>query len=328
MADPLEVDYSLINLFQLLAQKDPTKAGADVPIPSTITYQHGALHAWYVYDRESRQIVKKEKKQCTKDDIVQAFASDPGGASCAATFLYRKCEFMMEDVGKEATSVEWLTPEGVRQFVNKRERRPDGLLQKFVPPKLGHAAMLQCVWTPYVTVVQQRKNVLDLADGRYTLDDRCVTHEDKPHLSIEVHCGKSVRKRCGELCVAMASHLLAHERRVLTRMVAYFKVDRNGQYLLLWATHVVTYRFTVGSGPAAAAPQSTLMGGEQSTPAGPKGLMGPRHSRQDADQGPQSNGGTPVIPYVSDPSATSMGPTARLSGVTPTAAGTAPPPTP
>ena len=31
-----------------------------------------------------------------------------------------------------------------------------------------------------------------------------------------------------QLCVAMASHLLAHERRVLTRMVAYFRVDRNG----------------------------------------------------------------------------------------------------
>ena len=84
---------------------------------------------------------------------------------------------LQEDAGTDATSVEFLSADAIPVFLNKRERRPDSFLQKFVVPKLDHNTSIQCVWTPFMCLVNRRKNVNNLYDTRFSLHDKCVTHE-------------------------------------------------------------------------------------------------------------------------------------------------------
>eukprot|EP00667_Euglena_gracilis_P002596 EG_transcript_2597 len=241
-----ESDHSLIGLFDLLAQRDPSKPGARVKIPSTITYRHGTMHSWFYSDKETGQISRRDKKHCSKEDIVAVFGAAAG--PCAATVVFQKKGFLEEDVGLNATSMEFLAPEALPLFVNKGGKRPDMLLQKFVQPLLNQNGGVEVIWTPYVCLVDHRKNVHDMFNDHYTLHDRCVTLEGKAHQAAEVFTGPAINRRCAAVCEEMARHLQAQERRHLLRLVAYFKFDKYGDIVFLWATNVITQRLSVSHG--------------------------------------------------------------------------------
>eukprot|EP00668_Euglena_longa_P012454 GGOE01014906.1.p1 GENE.GGOE01014906.1~~GGOE01014906.1.p1 ORF type:complete len:899 (+),score=236.73 GGOE01014906.1:93-2789(+) len=272
-----ESDHSLIGLFDLLAQRDPSKPGARVKVPSTITYRHGTMHSWFYTDKETGQISRRDKKHCSKEDIVAVFGVSSG--PCAATVVFQKKGFLEEDVGLNTTSLEFLAPEALPLFVNKGGKRPDMLLQKFVQPLLNQNGGVEVIWTPYVCLVDHRKNVHDMYNDHYTLHDRCVTLEGKAHQALEVFTGPVINKRCAAVCEEMARHLQAQERRHLLRLVAYFKFDKYGDIVFLWATNVTTQRVSVGhtlSPKVEADPLSSRLAHDPDGPITPSSSMPPK----------------------------------------------------
>eukprot|EP00668_Euglena_longa_P002123 GGOE01002462.1.p1 GENE.GGOE01002462.1~~GGOE01002462.1.p1 ORF type:complete len:646 (+),score=123.73 GGOE01002462.1:58-1995(+) len=242
MPDPFELraDHSLLTLFPLLCRKDCHRSGAAQPIPHTVAYQYGFFKAWYYYDMESGEIAEREKKYSTPDDIFEVFSKGPD--QCVAVFLYRKAGFLAEVTEQEATSVEFLSREGLAAFLGKVGPRPDGLLQKFVSPNGANNAVIQALWSPHVTVLTLRKNIHSLGDRRLPLHDRLVTHEGSQHLSREVRCTNELVRRFAEVCQRLAEHCATHNRVMLHRMVLFFKIDAQDRAVLLWPSSIIASR--------------------------------------------------------------------------------------
>ncbi|KAJ9509873.1 hypothetical protein QJQ45_011535 [Haematococcus lacustris] len=85
---------------------------------------------------------------------------------------------------KEQASFEFLTSDRVEQLTAPSqysatvEQIYDGLLQKFVPPREAHDAMVRAVWSPSACVCERRTSRHPLLDTRIPLCDRAASFHD------------------------------------------------------------------------------------------------------------------------------------------------------
>eukprot|EP01027_Heterolobosea_sp_BB2_P005147 GEZU01007901.1.p1 GENE.GEZU01007901.1~~GEZU01007901.1.p1 ORF type:complete len:139 (+),score=31.97 GEZU01007901.1:40-456(+) len=89
------------------------------------------------------------------------------------------------ETGEEITSVEFFDKNDLNTFLFKREKREQGILQKFVTPKGSFNSVIQAIWSPHVTLVERRNNIHKLNDKKWTMYERAVTYEGPAHYSNE-----------------------------------------------------------------------------------------------------------------------------------------------
>ena len=85
--------------------------------------------------QDTKQVVRKEKKQCNKDEIQQTFGK-PSGCPCAATFMFRKREFMEVKTSSTSSRCELC---GTAEEDRGRPSLRDGI-NDFQPRDLSEAA--------------------------------------------------------------------------------------------------------------------------------------------------------------------------------------------
>ena len=59
-----------------------------------------------------------------------------------------------EEVNKSTAFFEYFDTDAFRDFLYKREKPDDGVLQKFVHPKGEHNSTIQIVWSPKVNLFE------------------------------------------------------------------------------------------------------------------------------------------------------------------------------
>jgi hypothetical protein len=78
----LQTERSLHYIFSVLARcVKSSDQSARVNIPETLFYQHGSLRIWYSSDAETGDVVKRDKRDCTKDRIIDVLGAAPDPAA-------------------------------------------------------------------------------------------------------------------------------------------------------------------------------------------------------------------------------------------------------
>ena len=81
-----------------------------------------------------------------------------------------------EETGR--VEIEYFDKSSFHEFLYKREKTENGVLQRFIEPKGTRNSMIRAIWSPKVCLLERRINVNNLQDNRrLTMYDRACTYE-------------------------------------------------------------------------------------------------------------------------------------------------------
>eukprot|EP01006_Ploeotia_vitrea_P015806 TRINITY_DN46148_c0_g1_i1.p1 TRINITY_DN46148_c0_g1~~TRINITY_DN46148_c0_g1_i1.p1 ORF type:complete len:610 (-),score=67.34 TRINITY_DN46148_c0_g1_i1:1194-2990(-) len=229
---PLEGDGLLVNFYNHMWKKNKDfQSCPGVQCPDTIVYDHNFPRGWYTYDQKNKELKKKQGKELDTASICTAFSrvSDPN-VDIVASYLYS----YESEVGEPVTSVEFFTKDDLGDFLNNRKTKKEGILQKFLIPKGLNSSLIQAVWSPRVCIVQRKTNRHAINDKSYSPYERAVTYEGPSHYTDDGICAPKTTAQIKSICTNICVHFQNTEHKNITRMVLYFKVDKNDQVWLLW----------------------------------------------------------------------------------------------
>ncbi|RNF26168.1 uncharacterized protein Tco025E_01568 [Trypanosoma conorhini] len=241
---PLEGDGLRPLLYMHLWKKNKGSESRlkSVRLPDTVVYEHNFPRAWYTYDGEAREINKHPGKMLDAQSIYEHFSHSTPDCDVVAQFL-TTCAQDNPALAPESgllSYVEYFTAESLREFLFGHDRKPDGILQKFVLPKgdltLRKNSQLQVMWSPLMTVVYKRTNKQRLGDLHLPAHVRAATFDGDCHLSELSLIADESKARLESLCREVVDHVFFTDRKLITRIVLNFKIDDANRPCLLWCS--------------------------------------------------------------------------------------------
>ncbi|KAA0173643.1 hypothetical protein FNF27_04793 [Cafeteria roenbergensis] len=326
---PLEGDGVIENLYEYLWEKDNLDRGPmGVRVPDTVVFKLRSPVAWYFTSAKDGTIKRKRKANLTMENIEEGFLSGLGSCGVAAYFIDTKSK------SADGPLIEYFDEEGLREFLRFRRKPLSGILQRFVEPKGGKNSMLRAVWAPKLCLCERRENTKRLWDTRYSIFERTVTFEGKPHNSVLTPVrGSALPRQVQGVCESVVFHVaqVTSLRSRISRLVMSLKTDAKGRLWVLWASSIRTEgaRPKVASadavmgsahaggagGAGGAAAHPTLAQATRTGLAAPPSIMGPLSLTQELSipSKRQSDlaGLTPVLAPGLQPQGASAGKPAR-----------------
>lgn len=233
---PLEGDGLLVNFYNHMWKKNKDfQSCPGVRCPDTIVYDHNFPRGWYTYDQKNKEMKKKQGKELDTSSICTSFSrSSDSGVDIVAAYLYS----FEQESGEAITSVEFFTKDDLTDFLNNRKVKREGILQRFLVPKGLNNSLIQAVWSPRVCIVQRKTNRHSINDRSYSAYERAVTYEGPSHYTEDGICAPKTTAQIKNICSNICQHFSNTEHKNITRMVLYFKVDKNDLVWLLWCGSV------------------------------------------------------------------------------------------
>uniref|UniRef100_A0A7S4C7H5 Uncharacterized protein n=1 Tax=Eutreptiella gymnastica TaxID=73025 RepID=A0A7S4C7H5_9EUGL len=196
--------------------------------------------AWYLYDEKNQEIKKKALREVSivsiKRDFSRMEGADRSGGRAShdilAQYMYSSG---LTDDGEEILTVEFMSQAELDIFLTKREKKGASMLQKFIAPKGPCNGSIQAIWSPHIFHCERRHNLHKLNDPRYSRFERAVTYEGPFYYSQQAFCAPKLERQVRQICDGVVNHVLETERRCISRMVLYFKVDEADQVWLQWS---------------------------------------------------------------------------------------------
>lgn len=158
----------------------------------------------------------------------------------------KKTELKYDDLIKptehQKIVIDYLTVSKLKEFLFEdtyEKPMQGGVLQRFVDPYGDHNTVIQAIWSPNLCVFNKRMNHRFLYDLGYDPYERAVTFDGAEVYSHSVpirghEISMEMRKYC-ENVVKRISHV-TFERLMISRMVAYFKPDKNNRLYFLYCS--------------------------------------------------------------------------------------------
>ncbi|CCW61764.1 unnamed protein product [Phytomonas sp. EM1] len=256
---PIEDDGLCHLLYQYLQRslKGCEQKLSSIYLPETIVFEHNFPRVWYYYDKDSEAISKRPSRMLDVQsmfrffgvpikniDVVAQFfyATVPIGEAWDAILSRRAKEQNSTLLSQGLTYVEFFTVEGLKDFLLQQHRKPDGVLQRFVLPKGDGSSrknnQIQVFWSPLMTSVYRRTNYHRLDDRMVPIPARLSTYDGPAYYSYESMVADDTKVCLTGLCEDIVRHFYQVEKKQITRMVLYFKIDDNNRVWLLWCSSV------------------------------------------------------------------------------------------
>jgi hypothetical protein len=235
---PLHADGLVTQIYHLLWKQDANlEVCRGVWIPDTVVYENDLPRSLFVVQGRGAQVELKRKvgKDLDSKSLVHHFArSVDEGVDVVACYMSKKKE------GAEASevTVEFLTAQDVETFINKRQHKGTGVLQRMLMPRGGSVAAYQVIWTPRIVMIEKRVNKNKIQENRVPAFERCATFEGPSHLSHEVACPAKHEARIRQMCDRIVKHVQGSERITVSRMVCCFKTDLSSNLFFAFASSV------------------------------------------------------------------------------------------
>eukprot|EP00759_Apiculatamorpha_spiralis_P006678 PhF_6_TR13919/c0_g2_i1/m.22380 len=232
---------SVTSMFDLLRYKrSNTGESCSVNIPDTLVFHNGALRLWLFTDSLTGQILFREKREYGYDNILDVFASTQRKGKLrtevvAVTYIMRN----RYGEGKYPLTASFLTLSQLEEFLTHRADGFEGIVQKFIPPSSNRNHIIQVLWTPYVTTVSKLENLRSMLDPKFSQFEKHCTFEGPLHDVKQVTCGAGALPELSKAVEAINAYIAENQRRVVSRVVAYFKYDEDGGHHLLFTTHIL-----------------------------------------------------------------------------------------
>lgn len=236
---PLEGDDIVTGLYNNLIKRNPKnmKPCRGICVPDTVVFERNFPRGWFTTDVKAREIMRKQGKDLDAATIEAGFLEDvKDTCPIVATYLSTNEEVSSEGETIVKTYVEVFNKDTIGEFL-ARKKKMDGILQKFVMPKGYFNSLIKCVWSPRVCMVRRRTNKYPILDKKRAANDpfsTTVTYEGPLFLSEESGISGNIAIEAKKLCGHIVQHFYYTEHKFITRMVLYFKNDKNDRIWFLW----------------------------------------------------------------------------------------------
>ena len=212
--------------------KDELDQGPVINIPDTIIYKYRQPAFWY-FTASNGQVKRKSKYNLLNAKIEETFTRNKRGCDIVAYYLTRGAQ--PSDV-----TIEYFDKAGFHDFLYKREKNENGIVQRFIEPKGTQNAMIRAIWSPKVCLLERRINVHNLQDTRrFSMYDRAITYEgpDVNSRAAPVR-GSILPSQVQRTCQALVNHVaeVSFQKHRIKRLAGNFKVDPKDRVWFLWAT--------------------------------------------------------------------------------------------
>jgi len=229
---PLEGDGLIEHLFYYLWMKDELDQGPVINIPDTIIYKYRQPAFWY-FTASNGQVKRKSKYNLLNAKIEETFTKNKRGCDIVAYYLTRGAH--PSDV-----TIEYFDKAGFHDFLYKREKTDNGIIQRFIEPKGTHNTMIRAIWSPKVCLLERRQNVHNLQDTRrFSMYDRAITYEG-PDVNSRADPvrGSILPSQVQRTCQSLVNHVaeVSFQKHRIKRLAGNFKVDPKDRVWFLWAT--------------------------------------------------------------------------------------------
>ncbi|CUG01217.1 Hypothetical protein, putative, partial [Bodo saltans] len=114
----------------------------------------------------------------------------------------------------------------------------NGILQKFIYPVGPHNEMIQVLWTPHVCIAEKLRSCMLLGDVTKTPFQRAATIEGPANFNTRAYVSPATAESIRLRCESLVDQLYVVERRLVSCMTLYFKVDEHGNLWLLWCAYL------------------------------------------------------------------------------------------
>jgi hypothetical protein len=168
------------DFFNLLWTKDELNFGPSINIPDTIIFKYGQPVQWY-FTSKNGKLKKKNRQNVMPARIEENFTKHLLGYDVIATFISVPLEGSTDN--QRNSTMEFLDRDGLSNFLYKRGRSNNGLLQKFIEPRGVKNEAIRAIWSPKVCLLERCENIHQLHDNRYGLYERCVCFEGPEYYS-------------------------------------------------------------------------------------------------------------------------------------------------
>lgn len=242
---PLEGDGFIENLFYFLWCKDDFNAGPRIFIPHTVLYKFSQPSAWYFTSLRSGKIKKKAKMNLNNLQIEHEFTKKRSASDIVAYYIYfnsssnTNSSTSNDEQASSATTIEYFDTEALRDFLYKRDKSQNGMLQKFVLPKGTSNATIRAIWSPKICLLERRVNLKNVYDKRFSIYDRGVTFDGADmHSRPEPVRGAMLPGEVQILCEQIVDHVtqVSYHKYRISRMVLHLKSDADDKLWLLWCS--------------------------------------------------------------------------------------------
>lgn len=251
----LDCDGISLPFYQMLHKKFVGRDAYEEPacIPETVVFEHNFPQAWFSYEEENKELIKRPGKMLDAATMYEYFSAPcPGAGDVVAQFFHVSIplETAWKSIvtptevenhyytGQYITYVEFFTPATLSTFLFGQHRKPNGVLQRFVVPKgqgMSRKNMqIEVLWTPAITTARMRVNRYSLDNRAVPLANRLATYDGAPHLSDEVTVADETKNAITCICQQIVEHFHRTEKKWLSRMLVYFKTDDKNVLWLLW----------------------------------------------------------------------------------------------
>uniref|UniRef100_K3WGC8 Uncharacterized protein n=1 Tax=Globisporangium ultimum (strain ATCC 200006 / CBS 805.95 / DAOM BR144) TaxID=431595 RepID=K3WGC8_GLOUD len=237
---PLEGDGLIENLFYFLWSKDDFGAGPRIYIPHTVLYKFTHPSAWYFTSLKSGKIKKKSKVNLNNIQIEREFTKKRSPTDIVAYYIYFASSVSGDSSNPSGNAtIEYFDADGLREFLYKREKVHNGMLQKFVLPKGTGNATIRAIWSPKICLLERRVNLKNVYDKRYDIYERGVTFDGANMYSRpEPVRGAMLPGEVQLLCEQIVDHVtqVSYHKYRISRMVLHLKSDADDKLWLLWCS--------------------------------------------------------------------------------------------
>lgn len=245
---PLEGDDVITGFYNFLAKRNPKtmKPCKDILVPDTVVFEHNFPRGWYTTDVKAREVTRKQGKELDASTIEHGFVDGvPDSCPVVATYLctvendaHQSMETSSHDeaASRTQTMVEVFNKSTIGAFLSRKTKR-EGILQKFILPKGYYNSVIKAVWSPRICMVHRRTNKYHVDDKKRAECDpfsNIVTYEGPTFLSEESSVSSNIADAVKRACGNIVQHFYYTEHKFITRMVLYFKTDKNDMLWFLW----------------------------------------------------------------------------------------------
>lgn len=212
----------------------------NIYIADTILYRWAHPHAWYYMSKDG-EITRKTKDKITGPDIETHFNANLSITGVVASYITPKNELVQKV--PEIVEFEYFDVNTFKDFLYKREKALNAVLQKFVEPKNNRNFVIKVSWTPQFCLLYKKTNIHELTNQKVSLPYRIATFEGSEHIcEAESVASSFLSQQLQNACNNMVNHIeiVSGGNIQIVKLVVYFKLDSSNR---LWLLHCTGVKF-------------------------------------------------------------------------------------
>ena len=218
-------------------------------LPHTILFKNNMPITWY-FSSKSGEVLRKKPQNINNEFIIQEFSRAKSKSLIAAMYFYEVNEdltyckqfHLLDKVDKDKTisrrvMIEYVSYEGLRDFLNNQSKSPFGILQKFIDPYGPKNFIIEALWTPKMTLFSKKVNVNNLFYEKLELIEKAATFDGNDIYSEVIQIkGPEISLSLRESMTQIVRHIatVSFDHIAIKRMVCYLKIDPEQKVWLLW----------------------------------------------------------------------------------------------